>query len=92
MILLRIRWGEGVRRTDEVSHQVKLGLSKFPPLAHTRWVRKNQNDQNQNLTKIISRSFGYGLPRKPLIFQARQTTYRARVPSGAAWRARLTGA
>jgi hypothetical protein len=45
---------------------------------------KKQNDQKTILTKIISRSFGYGLHRKPLIFQARQTTYRARAPSGAA--------
>ena len=53
---------------------------------------KKQNDQNQTLTKIILRSFGYGLSRKPLIFLARYTTDRARAQPGAAWHTCVTGA
>jgi hypothetical protein len=44
-------------------------------------VALEKNDQNTYLTKTILRSYGYGLPRKPRIFQPCQVTDRAR-PSG----------
>ena len=54
-------------------------------------VRRNlatfieQND-DYFLTKTILRSYGYGLPLKRLIFQARTELDRARAQLGAAWR------
>ena len=63
----------------------KACLSR-PFLAASVPVNSYVNQTNNNL-----RSFGYGLTRKPRIFQSRDQP-RARAQSGAAWRILWTGA
>jgi hypothetical protein len=43
---------------------------------------KEKNYRLTLFTKIILRSFGYGLPRKPLIFQARYRNRPSTRPTG----------
>jgi hypothetical protein len=61
---------------------VRCQNSAFPTAVRRRNLStlEKPND-DYYLTKTILRSYGYGLHRKPLIFQARQRTDRAR-PNG----------
>ena len=66
-------------------------ITGLVPLWRIRQIppRSNEREQNERLklfTKIILRSFGYGLTRKPLIFQPSTETDRVRARLGAAWR------
>jgi hypothetical protein len=62
------------------------------PISESARLRfRKKNDQKTHLTKNNLRSYGYGLSRKPRIFQpVEELTERAQM--GAAWRASSTGA
>jgi hypothetical protein len=50
-------------------HETEANGTPASGPARFRFRKKNQNDQNQNLTKIISRSFGCGSHQKTANFQ-----------------------
>jgi hypothetical protein len=63
----------------EVNLNRKTGKKTALEHAGLRWLNRQRQLKNRPETKITNlRSFGYGLPRKPRIFQACTESDRAR--------------